>query len=168
MLRCLLGPASPHFAQERYSPPAQHRLFDTEGSQSITVPIDAGWDALARQFPSDWKPACLVLWLSYNSIPPKLWDALNRRSSTKQDSFGTLLTNTYDVASNPLVLQDSFGGLTTRLYDVLNRPVTMSYSGQSAALREDYSYTVRDQVAGQTRVQQRCRHHDHWLFNIHL
>ena len=75
MLRCLLGPGSPHFAQERYSPPVQHRLFDTEGSQSISLPIDAGWDALARQFPGDWQPDCLVLWLSCNSIPPKLWDA---------------------------------------------------------------------------------------------
>ena len=75
MLRCLFGPASPHFAQERFTPPSQHRLFDTEGKQAITLPIDADWDALARQFPSDWQPDCLVLWLSYNSIPPKLWNA---------------------------------------------------------------------------------------------
>ena len=74
MLRCLFGPAS-RILQERFTPSSQHRLFDTEGKQNISLPLHASWDDLARQFPGQWQPDCLVLWLSYNSIPPKLWDA---------------------------------------------------------------------------------------------
>ena len=227
MLRCLLGPASPHFVQERYSPSGVQKanalggvvtlnydlnnnllnLTDLVGnetqwnydalnrktqeidplSNSGTYAYDAlnrmtsatdklgqriayNYDLLNRQTSENWFSAngSAAGNLTYTFDPNNnmltqsfpvsgvaktatmTWDSLDR-PSTKQDSFGTLLTNTYDVATNPLVLQDSFGGLTTRLYDALNRVSTMSYSGQSTALREDYSYTVRDQVAGQTR-----------------
>ena len=47
MLRCLFGPASPYFAETRYSPTAQHRLFDVEGKQEFSLPVDGTWDDLA-------------------------------------------------------------------------------------------------------------------------
>jgi RHS repeat-associated protein len=78
------------------------------------------------------------------------YDALDRLS-TVQDAFGTLLTNTYDAADNRTMVQDLLGGLATRTFDVLSRLVTMSFSGQSQTLREDFGYTVRDQVANQWR-----------------
>ena len=37
------------------------------------------------------------------------WDSLDR-PSTVHDSFGTMLTNSYDAANNRTQIQDSFGG----------------------------------------------------------
>ncbi len=92
------------------------------------------------------------------------WDSLDR-PATKNDSFGTVLTNTYDAASNRTQIQDSVGGMTTRTFDALNRMATITYTGQSAALREDFAYTVRDQVAGQTALQQHRRNNDNRLLD---
>jgi RHS repeat-associated protein len=78
------------------------------------------------------------------------YDALDRLS-TLLDTFNTLQTLTYDAADNRLTLNDSFGGAITRTYDSLNRVTTMQFSGQSQTLREDFAYTVRDQVSRQTR-----------------
>ncbi len=75
MLRCLFGPASLSFAQERFARAGQHRLFDIEGKQEFSLSLNGTWDDLARQFPADWQPDCLALWLAYNSIPPALWNA---------------------------------------------------------------------------------------------
>jgi RHS repeat-associated protein len=61
------------------------------------------------------------------------------------------VTNSYDPADNRTLMQDSLGGTTTYVLDALNRLATMQFSGNSATLREDFSYTARDQVANQTR-----------------
>jgi RHS repeat-associated protein len=79
------------------------------------------------------------------------YDALDRLASV-QAPFSTSLTPTYDLANNRTLVQDSFGGTTTRTYDVLNRVTTMQFNGTSTTtLREDFGWTVRDQVATQTR-----------------
>ncbi len=78
------------------------------------------------------------------------YDALDRLATTK-DGYNTLLTNTYDAADNRTLVVDSFSGTSTRVYDALNRVTTMLYSGQSANLREDFSYTARDQQSLLTR-----------------
>ncbi len=58
----------------------------------------------------------------------------------------------YDAANNRTLVQDSFGATTTRTYDVLNRVTTMQFGGTGQTpLREDFTYTPRDQVAAQTR-----------------
>jgi RHS repeat-associated protein len=80
----------------------------------------------------------------------RTYDALDRLSTTK-DMFSTLVTSSYDAANNRLVTQDSFGGIVTRTFDSLNRMATMSYTGQTTALREDFVYSARDQVTNQTR-----------------
>ena len=49
-------------------------------------------------------------------------------------------------------MQDSFGATTARTYDALNRVTTMQFGGTGQTpLREDFTYTTRDQVASQTR-----------------
>jgi RHS repeat-associated protein len=79
------------------------------------------------------------------------YDALDRLSSV-QVPFGAVLTNTYDLADNRTVVQDSFGGITTRTYDALNRMTTIQFGGVGQTpLREDMTYTPRDQVATQSR-----------------
>ncbi len=78
------------------------------------------------------------------------YDALDRLATTK-DGYNTLLTNTYDAADNRTLIQDSFSGVTTQVFDALNRVTTMLYSGQSANLREDWTYTARDQQSFLTR-----------------
>ncbi len=79
------------------------------------------------------------------------YDALDRTGSV-QAPFGAVLTYSYDAADNRTLVQDSFGATTTRTYDVLNRVTTMQFGGSGqTTLREDFTYTVRDQVASQTR-----------------
>jgi len=79
------------------------------------------------------------------------YDSLDRRSTSK-DTSGAMLTYSYDAANNRTAVQDTFGSTTTWTYDVLNRAATMTFSGTGMpALREDFAYTVRDQVAKQTR-----------------
>ena len=79
------------------------------------------------------------------------YDALDR-TSTVLAPFGAVLTYGYDAANNRTLVQDSFGATTTRTYDVLNRVTTMQFGGSGQTpLREDFTYTARDQVASQTR-----------------
>ncbi len=79
------------------------------------------------------------------------YDALNRLSNSL-DVFGIAMTMGYDAADNRISAIDSFGGMTTRTFDALNRVGTMAFSGTGAAqLREDFAYSVRDQVTRQTR-----------------
>jgi RHS repeat-associated protein len=79
------------------------------------------------------------------------YDALDRLSSM-QVPFGAVLTNSYDPADNRTLVQDSFGGVTTRTYDALNRLTTIQFGGSGQTpLREDMTYTARDQVASQAR-----------------
>jgi len=79
------------------------------------------------------------------------YDALDRTSSV-QAPFGAVLTYSYDPADNRTQVQDSFGGTTTRTYDALNRVTTIQFGGSGQTpLREDFTYTARDQVATQTR-----------------
>jgi RHS repeat-associated protein len=79
------------------------------------------------------------------------YDALDRLSSV-QVPFGAVLTNSYDLADNRTVVQDSFAGTTTRTYDALNRMTTIRFGGVGQTpLREDMTYTARDQVNSQAR-----------------
>ncbi len=79
------------------------------------------------------------------------YDALDRLA-TVQDAFSTTLTNTYDAADNRTQVVDSFGATTTRFYDALNRMTSLQLGGTGQTpLREDFTYTARDQVDIQTR-----------------
>src|SRR5205807_2970671 len=79
------------------------------------------------------------------------YDALNRVTVT-QEPFGLTLTATYDAVDNRTQLQDSFGGVMTSVYDSANRLTTREFGGASQTpLREDLTYTARDQVATETR-----------------
>jgi RHS repeat-associated protein len=79
------------------------------------------------------------------------YDALDRITAV-QAPFGARLTYSYDAADNRTQVQDNFGGTTTRVYDVLNRTATMTFGGSGQTpLREDFTYTARDQTATQTR-----------------
>ena len=70
-----------------------------------------------------------------------------------QTPFAAVLTYGYDAADNRTLVQDSFGGDDDpRPIDVLNRMTTMQFGGSGQTpLREDFTYTARDQVASQTR-----------------
>jgi RHS repeat-associated protein len=79
------------------------------------------------------------------------YDNLDRLASV-QDSFNTSLTNTYDDADNRTQVQDSFGATTTRIFDTLNRMTSLQLGGSGQTpMREDFTYTARDQVATQLR-----------------
>src|SRR5205823_274091 len=79
------------------------------------------------------------------------YDALDRVTVT-QEPFGLTLTATYDALGNRTQLQDSFGGVLTSVYDSANRLTTREFGGASQTpLREDLTYTGRDQVATETR-----------------
>ncbi len=88
--------------------------------------------------------------LTQPNLTTRTYDALDR-FATQLDAFGTLVTSTFDAADNRTVVQDSLGGLATRTFDDLNRVTTIAFTGQSQTLREDYAYSVRDQVANQWR-----------------
>jgi RHS repeat-associated protein len=87
----------------------------------------------------------------YNGAYTMAYDALNRMTS-EQEPFGQALTFTYDADDNRTVVQDSQGGTTTSVYDVLNRLTTRKFGGPGqTTLREDLTYTVRDQIATEQR-----------------
>jgi RHS repeat-associated protein len=57
-----------------------------------------------------------------------------------------------DAVGNLTVLQDSLGGTTTSIYDVANRLTTREFGGSGQTpLRINMSYTVRNQLATETR-----------------
>ena len=79
------------------------------------------------------------------------YDALDR-VATHVEPFGITLTYSYDATSNRTVVHDSFGGLTTSTYDAANQLTSRQFSnGGASPLREDFSYTARNQLAGEIR-----------------
>jgi RHS repeat-associated protein len=79
------------------------------------------------------------------------YDALDRVKTTQQP-FGFGMTFTYDAASNRTLVQDSLGATTTSVYDGVNRLTSRQVGGTGQTqMREDFTYTVRDQVATATR-----------------
>jgi RHS repeat-associated protein len=79
------------------------------------------------------------------------YDRLDRLA-TQQGPFGVLVTSTYDAAGNRTLLQDSFGGVLTSVYDAANRLTSRQFGGSGQTpLRMDLGYTVRDQIASETR-----------------
>jgi RHS repeat-associated protein len=87
---------------------------------------------------------------NYNGAYTLTYDALDRTSAV-QEPFGQALTYQYDAASNRTQVQDSQGGVTTSVYDAADRLTTREQTNGLAPVRVDYTYTVRDQVAGVTR-----------------
>jgi RHS repeat-associated protein len=79
------------------------------------------------------------------------YDSLDRLA-TQQEPFGVLVTSTYDKAGNRTLVQDSFGGVTTSVYDAADRLTSRQFGGTGQTpLRIDLGYTVRDQIASETR-----------------
>jgi RHS repeat-associated protein len=79
------------------------------------------------------------------------YDALDR-AVTQQDMFGKTLTYAWDQADNRVKVEDSEGGVTTSVYDADNRLTSRQFSDpDQAPLREDFTYTARDQMASATR-----------------
>jgi RHS repeat-associated protein len=80
------------------------------------------------------------------------YDVLNRMTS-EQEPYSQALTFTFDAASNRLTRTDSQSGVATETYDALNRLVTYEYgvSGLATVMLEQQTWTVRDQLATQTR-----------------
>jgi RHS repeat-associated protein len=78
------------------------------------------------------------------------YDSLDRVAS-QGDVWGKTLTFGYDKADNRVLVQDSEGGLTTSVYDANNRLTSRQFSGSGTQLREDFTYTLRDQMATATR-----------------
>jgi RHS repeat-associated protein len=79
------------------------------------------------------------------------YDALNRMTS-EQEPFGQTLTFTYDANDNRTAVLDSLSGTTTSVYDALNRLTVREFGGPGqTTLREDLTYTARDQIATESR-----------------
>src|SRR5262249_43891512 len=88
---------------------------------------------------------------NYSGTETMSYDALNRVTVT-QEPFGLTLTATYDAVGNRKQLQDNFGGVLTSIYDPANRPTTREFGGAGQTpLREDLTYTPRDQIATEIR-----------------
>jgi RHS repeat-associated protein len=124
------------------------------------------YDALNRQTGATWTVSSVVTnvqTFTYDAASNQLtaadangaytmaYDALNRETSV-QEPFGQALTYTYDAAGNRTVVQDSQGGTTTSVYDALNQLTSRQFGGPGqTTLREDFTYTARDQVATENR-----------------
>jgi RHS repeat-associated protein len=79
------------------------------------------------------------------------YDALDRVKTTQQP-FGFGQTFTYDAVGNRTLVQDSFGATLTSVYDAVNRLTSRQVGGTGVTqMREDFTYTARDQVATATR-----------------
>jgi YD repeat-containing protein len=71
---------------------------------------------------------------------------------TQQDVWGLTLTFTYDAVGNRTRVDDSLGGVETSVYDAANRLTSRQFGGTGQTpLREDFTYTARDQLATATR-----------------
>jgi YD repeat-containing protein len=68
-----------------------------------------------------------------------------------QEPFNLSLTYTYDAADNRTGVQDNEGGLATLTYDAANRPTNLKFTGNSATISYDLSWTARNQLSGITR-----------------
>jgi RHS repeat-associated protein len=79
------------------------------------------------------------------------YDALDRVQTTQQP-FGFGQTFTYDAVGNRTLVQDSLGATTTSVYDAVNRLTSRQVGGTGQTqMREDFTYTARNQVATATR-----------------
>lgn len=75
MHRYLLGPVPTAFNRDTFAPTNDGRFFGSPGEQAINLASEASCDEILKQLPDDWRPECLVLWLSHASIAPALWKA---------------------------------------------------------------------------------------------
>ncbi len=82
------------------------------------------------------------------------YDDLNRLTS-EQEPFGvSLVSMSYDAADNRTYVQDSLGGVTNSFYDSFHRLKSRQFSGAGQTpLRLDVTYTIRNEVATQTRFK---------------
>jgi RHS repeat-associated protein len=78
------------------------------------------------------------------------YDDLNR-VSTVTEPFGLSMTYTYDAADNRTAIQDNMGGRETFTYDAAERMTNVKFTGNSATVSYDLSWTNRDQLSGVTR-----------------
>ena len=145
--------------------------YDAAGRSTPSTDADGhvrvvNYDALSREAGETWLTfgiAVNVQTFTYDADGDKLtaadysgaytmaYDALDRMTS-EQEPFGQALTYSYDAASNRTVVQDSQGGTTTSVYDALNRLTTREFGGPGqTTLREDLTYTARDQIATESR-----------------
>ncbi len=125
------------------------------------------YDALGRQTGVTWKSSggtvSDVQTFTYDAAGNELtaanhggaytmaYDALGRETSV-QEPYGQALTYGYDAADNQTSVQDSLGGVTTYVYDQLYRLTSVQFGGTGqTTLREDLTYTARDEIATETR-----------------
>jgi RHS repeat-associated protein len=79
------------------------------------------------------------------------YDTLNRVTNIKEP-FGLALTYGYDSAGRKTQTVDLFGGTLTSVYDGVGNLTTREFGGTSQTpLREDLTYTSRNQIATETR-----------------
>jgi GT2 family glycosyltransferase/predicted Zn-dependent protease len=77
-VRYLFGPAAPGFAERHLSAHRRAglcRYFNPTEGADVTITPAHTWEEVARQFPEDWQPDCVVLHLAFTSIPLCLWSA---------------------------------------------------------------------------------------------
>lgn len=144
--------------------------FDALGRQTSKTDRDGrlmtySYDALDRQTGETWKDSGSsvldTFTMTYDAIGNELtaskdgatitmtYDALDR-VATRQD-LNTLQTFTYDAVGNRTKVQDSFGGTTTSVYNAVNLLTTRQLDDGTNTLREDFTYTARDQMATASR-----------------
>jgi tetratricopeptide (TPR) repeat protein len=76
--RYLFGPVTATFAEQKLRGPRRAGAclaFDPDGGTDLKVADGDGWDAIAAQFPADWQPDFVAVYLPYTTVPRGLWEA---------------------------------------------------------------------------------------------
>jgi RHS repeat-associated protein len=124
--------------------------FDNDSRKTGETWVASGSTTNLLTFTFD-RNSNLLTGVDYHGMYTMGYDALDRMTAV-QEPFGQILTNTFDAVGNRTALQDSLGGTTTSIYDVANRLTTREFGGSGQTpLRINMSYTVRNQLATETR-----------------
>ena len=76
--RYLFGPVTPAFAEQhlaRARAAGDCLTFNAAGTADLTIRPGDRWEDIERFLPGDWRPAFIVLYLPYTTIPAGLWAA---------------------------------------------------------------------------------------------
>jgi glycosyltransferase involved in cell wall biosynthesis/Tfp pilus assembly protein PilF len=76
--RFLFGPVSAEFAREKlatFRKSGACRCFDTQPGADVVVRVSDTWEEVRAQFPPDWQPDYLAIFLQYRVIPSWVWAA---------------------------------------------------------------------------------------------
>jgi RHS repeat-associated protein len=124
--------------------------FDKDNRETGQTWVVSGSTTNVLTFTYD-KNSNLLTGADYHGTYTMGYDALDRMTAV-QEPFGQILTSIFDAVGNRTVLQDSLGGTTTSIYDAANRLTTREFGGSGQTpLRINMSYTVRNQLATETR-----------------